>query len=138
MSNLALAGDTVYVVTCNMPTTTTKSTQYLGTPTVGFGTAGGEAEALNLATGKVEWDTKLPGLPYGATTVSNDLVFTTLFRGVLVALDRNTGKIVYRHKLPTSTNSTIAVAGNTVLVPAGGSIAQVPGGHPQLVAFAVR
>ena len=77
-------------------------------------------EALSLATGKVEWDTKVPQLPLGAATVSNDLVFTTLYNGVLVALNRRTGAIVYRRQLPTSTNSPIAIAGNTVIVPAGG------------------
>jgi alcohol dehydrogenase (cytochrome c) len=138
LSNLALAGDTVYVVTCNLPFTAASLTQVLGRPTASLGTAGGEAEALDLATGEVEWDTKLPGLPFGAATVSNDLLFTTLYKGVLVAIDRHTGKIVLRLNLPTSTNSTIAVAGNTVLVPAGGPIAQVRGGHPQLVAYTVR
>ena len=138
LSNLALGGETVYVVTCNLPFTATSLTQVLGRPTSSLGTAGGDAEALNLATGKVEWDTKLPGLPFGAATVSNDLMFTTLYKGVLVVIDRNTGKVVFHLKLPTSTNATIAVAGNTVLVPAGGPIAQVPGGHPQLVAYTVR
>lgn len=138
LSNPAVAGDTVYVVTCNVPFTATSLTQVLGRPTASLGTAGGDAEALNLATGKVEWDTKLPGLPFGAATVSNDLVFTTLYKGVLVAMNRDTGKIVYRVKLPTSANATIAIAGNTVLVPAGGPIAQVPGGNPQLVAYTVR
>jgi hypothetical protein len=77
-------------------------------------------EALSLATGKVEWDTKVPSMPLGAATVSNDLVFTTLYSGVLIALNRGTGAIVYQHQLPASTNSPIAVFGNTVLVPAGG------------------
>jgi hypothetical protein len=38
----------------------------------------GEIEALDVNTGKVEWDTKVPTLPLGAVNVSNDLVFTTL------------------------------------------------------------
>ena len=56
----------------------------------------GEIEALSLATGKVEWDTKVPNLPLGAATVSNDLVFTTLYNGELLALNRSTGAIVYQ------------------------------------------
>ena len=81
-------------------------------------------EALNLTTGKVEWDTKVPQFPLGAATVSNDLVFTTLYDGVLIALNRSTGAIVYRRQLPTSTNSPIAIAGNTVIVPAGGPVTE--------------
>ena len=78
-------------------------------------------------------------MPLGATTVSNDLVITTLYTGVLVALDRNTGAIVYEHELPTSANAPIAIAGNTILVPAGGPSLYGPkGGSPQLVAYTVR
>ena len=58
----------------------------------------------------------LPDAPGGAT-VSNDLVFTTLYDGELVALDRSSGAVIYEHRLPTSANSTIAIAGNMVLVP---------------------
>ena len=77
-------------------------------------------------------------MPLGAATVSNDLVFTTLYTGVLVALNRNTGAIVYEHKLPTSANAVIAIAGNTILVPAGGPNVSGPkGDSPQLVAYTV-
>ena len=51
----------------------------------------GEVEALSLATGKVEWDTKVPTMPLGAATASNDLVITTLYTGVLIAFNRDTG-----------------------------------------------
>jgi alcohol dehydrogenase (cytochrome c) len=134
-SDLALAGDTVYVATCNLPFTVKSMTAALGTPTTSLTHATGDLEALNLATGKVEWDTRLSGLPLGAATVSRNLVFTTLYPGILLALDRTTGAIIERLKLPTSTNAPIAIAGNTVLVPAGGATAQTPGGDPQLVAY---
>jgi alcohol dehydrogenase (cytochrome c) len=74
----------------------------LPAPTKAAGAATGEVEALDLATGKVEWDTKVASLPLGAATVSNDLVFTTLISGSLLALNRQTGKIVYDRKLPTT------------------------------------
>ncbi len=98
-----------------------------------------EVEALSLATGKVEWDTKVPSMPLGAATVSNGLLFTTLYNGVLIALDRSTGAIIYRHQLPTSANAPIAVFGNTVLVPAGGPQTSKSGGggNPQLAAYTV-
>ena len=135
LSNLAVAGNSVYVATIDLPITATSLNSVDGNKLGGAET--GEVEALNLATGKVEWDTKIPTMPLGAATVSNDLVFTTLYTGVLVALNRATGEVVYRHQLPTSDNAPIAVFGNTVLVPAGGpeTSAAGGGGHPQVVAY---
>jgi outer membrane protein assembly factor BamB len=74
-------------------------------------------------------------LPLGAATVSNDLVLTTLYNGELIALDRATGKIVYRHPLPSSANAPIAIAGSTVIVPAGAPLTRGRRGPPQVVAY---
>ena len=133
LADLAVAGNSVYLATIDLPLTYTTFT--LPTPTQSAGSPTGEVEALSLATGKVEWDRKMPQLPLGAATVSNDLLFTSLYNGVLVALNRNTGAMVYRRQVPTSTNSPIAIAGNTVIVPAGGPITRAGGGDPQVVAY---
>jgi glucose dehydrogenase len=125
--NPAVAGHSVYVATSDLAFTAKSLNLPEGIPS---GKATGEVEALNLATGKVEWDTKVPTLPLGATTVSNDLVFTTLLSGELIALDRNTGKIVYTSPVPAETKAPIAIAGNTVLVPVG-----VTDGQQELVAY---
>ncbi len=137
LSNMAVADGSVYVATIDFPITFTSLSSVDGDKA--GGPVSGEIEALSLATGKVEWDTKVDTLPLGAATVSNDLVITTLYNGVLIALNRNTGAIVYRHQLPTSTNAPIAVFGNTVLVPAGGpkTSSSDAGGNPQLVAYTV-
>ena len=143
LSNMAVAGGSVYVATIDLPVT------YTGPKVIDGDKAGisqtGEVEALSLVTGKVEWDTKVPytkpsSLPLGAATVSNDLVFTTLYNGALIAFDRATGAIVYQHRLPASTNAPIAVFGNTVLVPTGDpptSRSTISGGKAQLVAYTV-
>ena len=138
LTDLAVAGSSVYVATLDASLTYTNLN--LQSVTKGAGPATGEVEALSLATGKVEWDTKVPQLPLGAATVSNDLVFTTLYNGVLIALNRGTGAIVYRRRLPTSTNSPIAIAGNTVIVPAGGPVTSVRGGggDPQVLAYTTQ
>ena len=138
LTNMALAGTSLYVVTCDLPYTVTNLNQTLGidVPT-NPNVATGEVEALNLVTGDVEWDTKVPQMPLGAATVSKNLVFTTLYNGTLIALNRNTGAIVYRRRLPTSTNAPIAIAGDTLLVPAGGPTLGTAGGDPQLLALRV-
>ncbi len=135
LTNLALAGNTIYVATLDFALA--EKTLTTVTESVAKSTPAGQIEALSLATGKVEWDTKVPSLPLGAVTVSNDLVFTTLYTGELIALSRATGAIVYRHKLPTSTNAPLAIAGGTVVVPAGGlrTSAKAKHGHPQVVAY---
>jgi outer membrane protein assembly factor BamB len=137
LSNMAVADGSVYVATIDLPIVYTGPTSVTGNKA--GGPESGEIEALSLATGRVEWDTKVATLPLGAATVSNDLLFTTLYTGTLIALDRATGAIVYQHQLPTSANAPIAVFGNTVLVPAGGpkTSAQGGGGTPQLVAYTV-
>ena len=138
LSNLAVAGGSVYVATIDLPITATSLSSVDGNKSAGVPPTG-EVEALSLTTGKVEWGTKVPTLPLGAATVSNDLVFTDLYNGVLIALNRATGKIVYRQQLPTSANAPIAVFGNTVLVPAGGpqTSSAGGGGHPQLAAYTI-
>jgi alcohol dehydrogenase (cytochrome c) len=135
LTNMALAGTSVYVTTIDYPFTVAKLSTYLGTPT---GKPTGEVEALSLTTGRVEWDTKVPDMPVGAATVANNLVFTTLWGGVLIAIDRSTGAIVFRHQLPTSANAPIAIAGNTVVVPDGGpDTLSGTGRNPQVVAYTV-
>ena len=142
LSNPAAADGTVYVSTVDEPIVYSKLTAILGSGILHPPTA--EFEALNLASGKVEWDTKLPQMALGAATVSNNLVFTTLYGGELIAMNRTTGAIVYRHQLPTSTNAPLVVAGNTVIVAAGGPLTGPPltgqsgGGKPQVVAYTVR
>jgi alcohol dehydrogenase (cytochrome c) len=136
LSDMAAAGGSVYVSTIDLPMAYTSMKLPVAVKAVGPLT--GEVEALSLATGKVEWDTKVPEMPLGATTVSNDLVFTTLYDGVLIALNRSTGAIVFRRQLPTSTNAPIAIAGNTVIVPAGGPTTGKASGNPQVVAYTVK
>lgn len=135
LSNPAVADGQVYVATLDVALTYTSRKSVVGNKAAGAET--GEVEALDLATGKVIWDTKVPSLPLGAATVSNDLVFTTLYSGELLALNRETGAIVFERKLPTSSNAPITVFGNTVLVPAGGpqTTSKGGGGHAQLVAY---
>jgi alcohol dehydrogenase (cytochrome c) len=139
LTNMAVADGSVYLATIDLPLTAKTLASVNGGASAGVPPTG-EIEALSLATGKVEWDTRVPALPLGAATVSNDLVFTTLYSGELLALNRATGAIVYQQKLPTTANSPIAVTSNAVLVPAGGAVtsAKGGGGRPQLVAYTVR
>ncbi len=131
-TNMAAADGVVYVPVVNVPTTYTNTASPLGTPD--FTKAAGEMVAIDVATGKVLWDTKLPGaIPLGGATVANDLVFTTTLGGFVGALSRKDGSIVWTAQLPAGSNSPLAISGNTLL--AGAGVARGAAQHPAVVAY---
>ena len=79
----------------------------------------GEMVAVNQDTGAVAWDTPLPSSPYGAATVTNDVVFTTTFKGDLYALDAATGAILFKTPMSAGSNAPVAVDGDYVIAGAG-------------------
>jgi alcohol dehydrogenase (cytochrome c) len=83
------------------------------------GTATGEMVAVDQATGKVIWDDKLPSSPYGAATVTNNVVFTTTYSGYLYAFNAATGAILLDTPLSSGCNAPVAVDGDYVLAGAG-------------------
>ena len=58
-------------------------------------------------------------MPLGGATVVGDLLFTTTFTGELVALSRADGSIAWTAQLPAGSNSTLAIAGDTLIAGAG-------------------
>ena len=123
-TNMAVADGVVYVPVANLASKWKTPNTGLGAANFGQGT--GEMLALDLATGKILWDTTLPQMADGDATVVNDLVFTTTFDGRLIAFDRKTGSIVWNKKLPAFTNAPIAVVGNSLI-----TAASFPGGKGQ-------
>jgi len=79
----------------------------------------GEMVAVNQDTGTVIWDTPLPSSPYGAATVTNDIVLTTTFKGDLYALDATTGAILVKAPMSAGSNAPVAVDGDYVIAGAG-------------------
>jgi outer membrane protein assembly factor BamB len=132
-TNMAVADDVVYAPVVNLPVPIKDATKALGTPD--FSRGRGEMVALDLTSGKILWDTKLPTMPLGAATVSNDLVWTTLFNGNVVAFSRKDGTIVRQIKLPAATNSPIAIAGDTLI--AGSGLPHGKGEKAQIVAYRI-
>jgi len=86
---------------------------------VEFPTGTGELVRLDLATGEIDWSVELDTMPFGAATISNDLLFTTLFDGRLVAHSLDDGSEVWSTQLPAGTNSPVAIAGDWLVTAAG-------------------
>ena len=86
--------------------------------------AAGEMVAVNQDTGTVEWDTPLPSTPYGAATVTNDIVLTTTFHGDLYALDAATGAILFKTPMSAGSNAPVAVDGDYVIAGAGAALSR--------------
>jgi alcohol dehydrogenase (cytochrome c) len=127
---MASDGETVYVPVNNLSITyfsQVKSQQQ----DLNKGT--GEVVALDVRTGRVKWDRKLPHSVYGAATVSNDVVFTTTYDGKLWALSTRTGEVAWTSQLPAGTDAPVVVAGNTLITAA--SIPLGPTDKPQIVAY---
>jgi alcohol dehydrogenase (cytochrome c) len=118
-TQMAMAGGDVYVTANNLCATEVNAkTASVAQKVPSFTKGTGNFEELDLTTGKVLWNTKLPSSPYGAATVTNDLVFTTLFNGKLIALNRSTGQIVWQQQLTADTNSPVAIDGDNLVTAA--------------------
>ena len=95
--------------------------------------ATGEMVAVNQDTGQLEWDTRLPSSPYGAATVTNDVVFTTTFHGDLYALDAATGAILRKIPLSAGANAPVAIDGDYVIAGAGVPLSKTQ--RPMIIAY---
>lgn len=93
----------------------------------------GEMVALDIATGKEEWNQEYEAGAFGAPVAVNDMVFFATFDGTVHGLDASTGGEVWTEALPAGSNTAVTVDGDTLLVPAGLAVAE--GQKPTLVAY---
>jgi outer membrane protein assembly factor BamB len=132
-SQLASNGKTVFAAVNNLAWTY-KSQGLAGiSPTVPFSKGTGEVVAVDVTTGKVKWDHKLPSSAYGAATIANDVVFTTTYDGTLYGLNANTGAEVFKTKLSAGTNAPVGVYGDTIVT--AGSFPSGPGQKAMIIAY---
>ncbi len=96
----------------------------------------GELVALDIASGRVRWDRKLPHSDYGGATISNDVVFTTTYEGRLWALNARSGETLWSAQLPAGTDTPVGIAGDTLIT--AGSIPLDERQHAAIVAYRLR
>lgn len=128
-TQMASDGKVIYAPVNDLATRYDSGTRLTG-PDPADGT--GRMVAIDIATGRVRWDHLLPRSPYGAATIANDLVFTTTYDGIVWALARDSGAVVWRTRLSTATNAPVAIAGDTLITAAS---VPVNGRQPELVAY---
>ena len=125
---MASDGKLIYVPIVN------NSATFSGSASQGSGQSNtGEIVAIDVDTGKIEWDQVFQAPVFGATTVVNDVVFATTFDGQLLALSAKTGDTVWSDSLPAGSNTGVAVSGDTVI--AAGGLAAAQGQAPAMVAY---
>ncbi|HTS96319.1 MAG TPA: PQQ-binding-like beta-propeller repeat protein [Streptosporangiaceae bacterium] len=125
LTQLASNGSTTFAAVNDlaMPASPAGFTGSLASHIQAIENAVGEMVAVNQDTGTVIWDTPLPSSPYGAATVTNDIVFTTTFKGDLYALDATTGAILFQTPMSAGSNAPVAVDGDYVIAGAGVTLA---------------
>ena len=120
-SQLATNGSTTFAAVNNLavPMSEKGVTESSAAFIASISKATGEMIAVDQDTGKIEWDDKLPSSPYGAATVTNDVVFTTTYNGDLYAFNAATGAVLLKTPLSAGTNAPVTIAGDYVIAGAG-------------------
>lgn len=131
-SPIAFANDTVFVPYIDFPAYHTPTGADFSH---GFDltTAGGGLVALNAADGSVKWEIQQNVVVVSGATVVNDVVLSGGLDGILHAYDVETGSEVWQQQLTGGLNAPPAVAGDTIVIPAGGPIILNPNGTPPAV-----
>lgn len=75
--------------------------------------------ALDASNGDVIWETPLDTVSFSGTTVVNDLVFIATLDGIIYALSREDGQIVWEYAAPGGINALPAVTQDTIIFPIG-------------------
>jgi outer membrane protein assembly factor BamB len=101
----------------------------------------GELVALDANSGAELWKVEIPMMQLAGATVANDLVFTGDLRGVLGAYLKTTGEKVWEFQATAGVNAPPSIAGDLLLIPAGGPlVGELEGGQTasnQLVALRI-
>jgi alcohol dehydrogenase (cytochrome c) len=135
VTQLASNGSTTFAAVNDLalPTTSAGSAAPVAARVEKLENAAGEMVAVDQDTGTLAWDTLLPSTPYGAATVTNDVVLTSTFHGDLYALNATTGAVVFKTPMSAGSNAQVAVDGDYVITGAG--LATSSTQRPMIIAY---
>ena len=84
-----------------------------------FESAVSELVAIDVSNGEILWSTQFDGSAFGGATIVNDLVFTSSIEGIIRAMSRDDGEIIWEYQAPGGIIAWPAVTGDTILFPVG-------------------
>ncbi len=116
---IAVADGVVYLPMVNAPITYAGPEQSSSGEKTELGSINSQLVAIDAATGDILWDVELPGDSFGGATVVNDLVFTSVLTGLIIAFDRETGERVLAFQAPGGINGWPAVVDDRLVIPIG-------------------
>lgn len=124
---MAYSSGMLFVPVVNLPADWTPTE--LDVSTLDFSQGRGELVALDARTGKILWIRHFDSMVLGGATVVNDLVFAATYDGNIYAFNAQSGERLLKYQAPAGINGWPAVAGDTVIWPAG------MGSSPSLIAL---
>ena len=92
------------------------------TASSGYGAATGEMVALRVSDGSLRWNTAVPAFLAAGATVANDVVFSGGLDGIVRGFATATGDEIWSYQTGAGLNAPLAIAGDMLLVPAGGPL----------------
>ena len=125
---MAYADGVIYAQTANLPSPYNATAYDALTPMQALNRSEGgtfykngnaEIDALDAATGKILWTYKFDRVAFAGVTIVNDLLFTSTLDGMIYALSREDGTVVWQWQAPGGTNAWPAVSGDTIVWPFG-------------------
>lgn len=125
---IAVANGRVYVPINNWPTW--YNATGLDFSRIDESQSSGEFLALDANTGELLWQHITPSLPLGAAAVANDVVATAGTDGIVRAYSTEDGTELWNFQLMAGVNAPVSIAGDMLLVGAGGPFMVKPGQFP--------
>lgn len=113
---IAVADGVVYAAVVNAPSRYS-GPEHPGRGQADMGTHNSQLVAVDCRDGEVLWDIELPGDSFGGATTVNDLVFTSMLSGEILAFRRDSGEQVWSYQAEGGINGWPAFAGDRVVVP---------------------
>jgi outer membrane protein assembly factor BamB len=138
---MAYADGTIYALAANLPSPYNATAHDADTPEQALNRSEGgtkmengtaEIDAIDAATGEILWKYEFDRVAFGGVTVVNDLLFTATLDGMVYALSRADGSVVWQWQAPGGTNAWPAVSGDTIVWPFG------LGDNPSVIALSLK